>query len=45
MLHVHGNVKDSEEGLWTEHVLKSISEIARSEGNCLLGLIGDAWTC
>ncbi len=29
---MHDNVKDSEEGLWTEHVSKSISEIARSEG-------------
>ncbi|KAL4628383.1 hypothetical protein ACB092_05G234400 [Castanea dentata] len=34
MLHVHGNVKDSEEGLWTQHVSKSIFEIARSEGYC-----------
>ncbi|WCJ20164.1 tRNA wybutosine-synthesizing protein 2/3/4 [Euphorbia peplus] len=32
MLHVHGNVKDSEEGSWKEHVSSSISEIARSEG-------------
>ncbi|XP_065878046.1 tRNA wybutosine-synthesizing protein 2/3/4 isoform X2 [Euphorbia lathyris] len=32
MLHVHGNVKDSEEGSWTEHVSSSISEIAKSEG-------------
>ncbi|KAK1556548.1 hypothetical protein Q3G72_007287 [Acer saccharum] len=30
MLHVHGNVKDSGEGLWTDHVSKSISEIAIS---------------
>ncbi|OAY25926.1 hypothetical protein MANES_16G007200v8 [Manihot esculenta] len=34
MLHVHGNVKDSEESSWTEHVLRSIDEIARSEGLC-----------
>ncbi|KAK2644488.1 hypothetical protein Ddye_019683 [Dipteronia dyeriana] len=34
MLHVHGNVKDSGEGLWTDHVSKSISEIAISEGHC-----------
>ncbi|KAL5775354.1 hypothetical protein ACOSP7_012911 [Xanthoceras sorbifolium] len=34
MLHVHGNVKDSEECLWTEHVSRSVSEIARSEGHC-----------
>lgn len=32
MLHIHGNVKDSEEGSWAEHVLNSISEIAKSEG-------------
>ncbi|PSS24836.1 TRNA wybutosine-synthesizing protein [Actinidia chinensis var. chinensis] len=32
MLHVHGNAKDSEEGFWTDHVLKSISEISKSEG-------------
>ncbi|GMH05308.1 hypothetical protein Nepgr_007148 [Nepenthes gracilis] len=31
-LHVHGNVKDSEEDLWTEHVVKSISKIAKLEG-------------
>lgn len=34
MLHVHGNVKDSQESLWTAHILKSIDEIARSEGHC-----------
>lgn len=33
VLHVHGNVKDSEEGSWLEHVLKSIQEISISEGN------------
>ena len=32
MLHVHGNVKDSEEGSWREHVTKSIFDLARSEG-------------
>lgn len=32
ILHVHGNVKDSEEVLWSEHVAKSINEIATSEG-------------
>ncbi|KAM7506258.1 hypothetical protein LguiB_005162 [Lonicera macranthoides] len=32
MLHVHGNVKDSEENVWTAHVSKSIYEIAQSEG-------------
>ncbi|KAK7264475.1 hypothetical protein RJT34_32084 [Clitoria ternatea] len=34
ILHVHGNTKDSEECHWTEHVAKSIYEIARSEGYC-----------
>ncbi|XVE87787.1 hypothetical protein DITRI_Ditri19aG0016100 [Diplodiscus trichospermus] len=34
ILHVHGNVKDTEEGLWTNHVSTSISEIARSQGHC-----------
>ncbi|XP_027332177.1 tRNA wybutosine-synthesizing protein 2/3/4 isoform X2 [Abrus precatorius] len=34
ILHVHGNTKDSEECQWTDHVLKSIYEIARSEGYC-----------
>lgn len=33
-LHIHGNVKDSEETQWTEHVVKSICEIAKSEGRC-----------
>ncbi|XP_022926928.1 tRNA wybutosine-synthesizing protein 2/3/4 [Cucurbita moschata] len=33
-LHVHGNVKDSEEELWTQHLLHSITEIAKSEGHC-----------
>ncbi|XP_031253784.1 tRNA wybutosine-synthesizing protein 2/3/4 isoform X1 [Pistacia vera] len=32
-LHVHGNVKDSEESSWSEHVSKSIYEIAASEGH------------
>ncbi|KAL0398766.1 UNVERIFIED_CONTAM: tRNA wybutosine-synthesizing protein 2/3/4 [Sesamum radiatum] len=32
MLHIHGNAKDSEEGLWTKHVVQSISDIAKSEG-------------
>ena len=32
VLHVHGNVKDSEEGSWTEHVRRSMDEIAKSEG-------------
>lgn len=31
-LHIHGNVKDSEETQWNDHVAKSISEIAKSEG-------------
>ncbi|XP_028762976.1 tRNA wybutosine-synthesizing protein 2/3/4 [Neltuma alba] len=34
VLHVHGNAKDTEEGRWTEHLLKSIQEIVRSEGYC-----------
>ncbi|KAJ4828742.1 hypothetical protein Tsubulata_025157 [Turnera subulata] len=34
MLHVHGNVKDSEESLWTKHVVRSMEEIAKSEGRC-----------
>lgn len=38
---MHGNVKDSEEGLWTEYVLKSVSEMARSEG---IPFMGNAWT-
>ncbi|KAK2974827.1 hypothetical protein RJ640_005611 [Escallonia rubra] len=32
VLHVHDNVKDSVEGSWRDHVSKSISDIARSEG-------------
>lgn len=39
MLHVHANVKDSEETLWIEHVSKSIHEIARSEGIIFLMLV------
>lgn len=31
-LHVHGNVKDSEEEQWSQHLLHSITEIAKSEG-------------
>lgn len=31
VLHVHGNVKDTEESSWTEHVLRSIQEISRLE--------------
>ncbi|KAK9133426.1 hypothetical protein Scep_012954 [Stephania cephalantha] len=34
MLHVHENVKDSEEGLWSEHLAKSIHDLAKSEGFC-----------
>ncbi|XWS18201.1 hypothetical protein CRYUN_Cryun32bG0022700 [Craigia yunnanensis] len=34
ILHVHRNVKDTEEELWTNHVSKSICESARSEGYC-----------
>lgn len=32
MMHVHGNVKDTEEESWTQHVSKSIKEISKSEG-------------
>ncbi|CAH9106433.1 unnamed protein product [Cuscuta epithymum] len=32
VMHIHGNVKDSEEVSWTQHVLQSIEDIARSEG-------------
>ncbi|THU51364.1 hypothetical protein C4D60_Mb06t30260 [Musa balbisiana] len=32
ILHVHGNVNDSEESSWLEYVVKSISNIACSEG-------------
>lgn len=32
MLHVHENVKDSEEKSWLEYALRSISSIAESEG-------------
>ncbi|KAL2931413.1 tRNA wybutosine-synthesizing protein 2/3/4 [Bienertia sinuspersici] len=31
-LHIHGNVKDSEESEWTQHAVNSISVIAKSEG-------------
>ncbi|XP_062088464.1 tRNA wybutosine-synthesizing protein 2/3/4 [Humulus lupulus] len=34
ILHIHGNVKDTEEGSWAEHVAESISAIAKSEGLC-----------
>ncbi|KAL6200966.1 hypothetical protein ACLB2K_024681 [Fragaria x ananassa] len=33
MLHVHGNVVDSEENLWTKHISESIAEAARSQGH------------
>lgn len=32
MLHVHGNVNDSEEFSWSEYVVDSIRSIAQSEG-------------
>ncbi|GAU18390.1 hypothetical protein TSUD_202790, partial [Trifolium subterraneum] len=35
ILHVHGNTKDSEECQWTDHLSKSIYEIAKSEGKIL----------
>ncbi|PIA57884.1 hypothetical protein AQUCO_00500062v1 [Aquilegia coerulea] len=34
MLHVHGNAKDSEESIWSDHVAKTIHDIAKSEGYC-----------
>ncbi|XVF40751.1 hypothetical protein PTKIN_Ptkin01aG0140400 [Pterospermum kingtungense] len=40
ILHVHGNVKDTDEELWTNHVSKLICEIARSEGMSFWGLYG-----
>ncbi|KMT04175.1 hypothetical protein BVRB_8g186230 [Beta vulgaris subsp. vulgaris] len=33
-LHIHGNVKDSEESQWAQHVLNSIFELAKAEGHC-----------
>lgn len=36
MLHIHGNVKDTEEDSWTNHIKQSISGIARSEGPSFL---------
>ncbi|XP_059317523.1 tRNA wybutosine-synthesizing protein 2/3/4-like isoform X1 [Lycium ferocissimum] len=33
ILHIHGNVKDSEENVWRNNVSQSIQEIARSEGH------------
>ncbi|OWM83448.1 hypothetical protein CDL15_Pgr012929 [Punica granatum] len=40
MLHVHGNVKDSDENTWVEHVANSIHSIATSEGRCWEVTIG-----
>ncbi|XP_043692125.1 tRNA wybutosine-synthesizing protein 2/3/4 [Telopea speciosissima] len=34
ILHIHGNVKDSEEQLWPEHIVKSINDIIKSDGYC-----------
>lgn len=34
IMHVHGNVKDTEEESWTDRVAKSIAEIAKTEGHC-----------
>ncbi|KAJ0250215.1 tRNA wybutosine-synthesizing protein 2/3/4 [Hirschfeldia incana] len=37
ILHVHGNVKDSDVSSWAEHVSKSLSDIAKAEGkSCLM---------
>ncbi|XP_039140350.1 aspartic proteinase CDR1-like [Dioscorea cayenensis subsp. rotundata] len=35
ILHIYGNVNDSEEGSWLEYVLKTITNIAKSEGELL----------
>ncbi|KAH6787777.1 Met-10+ like family protein / kelch repeat-containing protein [Perilla frutescens var. hirtella] len=32
VLHIHGNVKDTEEGPWAKHVAQTISEIVESQG-------------
>lgn len=32
MLHIHGNVNDSEESTWFDHVVKSITKISQNEG-------------
>uniref|UniRef100_A0A2P2KSD6 tRNA wybutosine-synthesizing protein 2/3/4 n=1 Tax=Rhizophora mucronata TaxID=61149 RepID=A0A2P2KSD6_RHIMU len=34
VLHVHGNAKDTEESEWSEHIIRSFDQIARSEGYC-----------
>ncbi|KAL4201425.1 hypothetical protein AMTRI_Chr02g258630 [Amborella trichopoda] len=34
VMHVHGNAKDVEEGSWSEHVVRSIKDIADSIGYC-----------
>ncbi|XP_010538959.1 PREDICTED: tRNA wybutosine-synthesizing protein 2/3/4 isoform X2 [Tarenaya hassleriana] len=34
VLHVHGNVKDSDESLWCQHVSESINQIAIAEEPC-----------
>lgn len=36
-MHVHGNVKDSEEDSWSQYVVKSIDSISKSEGNIIIG--------
>jgi tRNA wybutosine-synthesizing protein 3 len=36
---VHGNVKDSDESSWGEHVTKTLSDIARAEGNKFMNKI------
>lgn len=32
MLHIHGNVNDSDESLWLDNVVKSITNIAKTHG-------------
>ena len=32
MLHIHGNVKDTEEQQWVQYVLLSVKSLAEKEG-------------
>lgn len=36
---MHGNVKDSDESSWGEHVTKTLSDIAKAEGNKFMNKI------
>jgi tRNA wybutosine-synthesizing protein 3 len=33
MLHIHGNVNDSEESTWVDYIVQSITRISQNEGN------------